>query len=244
MNKQQIEQQIDRFINNEMSLFEQEEFRRMLETDSHLKEQVKLRMILIEGELIRAEQKARLAIEASKHNIHPHSWVAVACILCIFAGIGLYVGSLHRYSPEEIYQTYYEVPIIGRARGEGISEKIAECNQKIITAYEQQQYETVTELYREKELSIKIDAFPVSTRLYIGISFIERQETTEAISVLLPLVGTPYKEEAEWLLLCCYMKINDRDKALQVVTEIKEDNGLYKEKAISIEKLLKERKWF
>ena len=104
MNKQQIEQQIDRFINNEMSLFEQEEFRRMLETDSHLKEQVKLRMILIEGELIRAEQKARLAIEASKHNIHPHSWVAVACILCIFAGIGLYVGSLHRYSPEEIYQ--------------------------------------------------------------------------------------------------------------------------------------------
>ena len=98
--------------------------------------------------------------------------------------------------------------------------------------------------YREKELSTKIDAFPVSTRLYIGISFIERQETTEAISVLLPLVGTPYKEEAEWLLLCCYMKINDRDKALQVVTEIKEDNGLYKEKAISIEKLLKERKWF
>lgn len=89
MNKQQIEQQIDRFINNEMSLFEQEEFRRMLETDSHLKEQVKLRMILIEGELIRAEQKARLAIEASKH-IHPHSWVAVACILCIFAGIGLF----------------------------------------------------------------------------------------------------------------------------------------------------------
>ena len=40
------------------------------------------------------------------------------------------------------------------------------------------------------------------------------------------------------------MKINDRDKALQVVTEIKEDNGLYKEKAILIEKLLKERKWF
>ena len=34
----------------------------MLETDSHLKEQVKLRMILIEGELIRAEQKARLAM--------------------------------------------------------------------------------------------------------------------------------------------------------------------------------------
>ena len=38
MNKQQIEQQIDRFINNEMSLYEQKEFRRMLETDSHLKE--------------------------------------------------------------------------------------------------------------------------------------------------------------------------------------------------------------
>ena len=125
-----------------------------------------------------------------------------------------------------------------------MSEKVAEYNQQIITAYEQQQYEIITQLYRKKELSIWEDAFPVSTRLYIGIAFIEQQNIAEAIPLLLPLTDTPYKEEAEWLLLCCYMKTNERNKALQIVEAIKENNGLYKEKAMSIEKLLKEKKWF
>lgn len=243
MDKQQLEQQIDQFINNEMSPSEQQEFRRILETDSNLKQQVELRMILIEGELIRAEKKARMAMEAPKH-IHIYPRVAAACILFVFISMGLYVGNLYRYSPEEICQTYYEVPVIERARGVGISEEVAEYNQQIITAYEQQQYEVITKLCRKKELFIRMDAFPASTRLYISIAFIEQQETAEATPLLLPLADTPYKEEVEWLLLCCYMKTNDRKQALQVVEKIKENNGLYKEKAMLIEKLLKEKKWF
>lgn len=242
MKRQQLEQQIDQFINNEMSPSEQQEFREILETDDNLRQQVELRMMLIEGELIRAEKKARLAMEAPR-QICFYPWVA-ACILFVCIGSGLYVGNLYRYSTEEICRTYYEVPIIERARGTGMSEKVAEYNQQIITAYEQQQYEIITQLYRKKELSIWEDAFPVSTRLYIGIAFIEQQNIAEAIPLLLPLTDTPYKEEAEWLLLCCYMKTNERNKALQIVEAIKENNGLYKEKAMSIEKLLKEKKWF
>lgn len=57
MDKQQLEQQIDQFINNEMSPAERLDFSQKLETDNKLKQQVKLRMLLIEGELIRAEKK-------------------------------------------------------------------------------------------------------------------------------------------------------------------------------------------
>ena len=51
------------------------------------------------------------------------------------------------------------------------------------------------------------------------------------------------KEEAEWLLLCCYMKTNDRNKALQWVEKIKNNNGIYVKKTTFIEQLLKEKKY-
>lgn len=72
----------------------------------------------------------------------------------------------------------------------------------------------------------------------------EQKKEQEAIPLLLSLTDTQYKEEAEWLLLCCYMKTNDRNKALQWVEKIKNNNGIYVKKTTFIEQLLKEKKWF
>ncbi|WP_175629413.1 hypothetical protein [Bacteroides acidifaciens] len=244
MDKQQLEQQIDQFINNEMSPAERRDFSQKLETDKNLKQQVKLRMLLIEGELIRAEKEARTAMEASKGGyIRP--WITtVACVVFVLVGIGLYVGNSYRYTPQEIYAAYYEVPIIERARGEGLADEIALYNQQIINAYEKQQYKVIAELYQKKNLFDMLDTFPVSTQLYISIAFMEQKKEQEAIPLLLSLIDTQYKEEAEWLLLCCYMKTNDRNKALQMVERIKDNNGIYMQKTTFIEQLLKEKKWF
>lgn len=243
MDKQQLEQQIDQFINNEMSPAERLDFSQKLETDNKLKQQVKLRTLLIEGELIRAEKEARTAMEASK-GFHIRPWVAVACVVFVLVGVGLYTSNSYRYSLQEIYDSYYEIPIIERARGEGLADEVALYNQQIINAYEKQQYRVIAELYQKKNLSDLLDAFPVSTQLYISIAFMEQKKEQEAIPLLLSLTDTQYKEEAEWLLLCCYMKTNDRNKALQWVEKIKNNNGIYVKKTTFIEQLLKEKKWF
>lgn len=252
MDKIQLEQQIDRFINNEMSASEHQEFRQRLEMDKDLKKQVELRMILIEGELIHAEEKARAAMEASRHSgIHSRhsgktfrrSWLAAACVVLILLGIG-YAGHTYRYSTQEIYQTYYAIPIIERTRGEGMPEQVAIYNQQIINNFEQHKYKEISELYQSGHLSEIIGQFPASTLLYISIALLEQQKASEAISLLQPLVTTPYQEEAEWLLLCCYLSEGDRNSALQLVEKIANANGLYVDKAILIKTLLQERRWF
>lgn len=252
MDKLQLEQQIDRFINNEMSTTEHQEFRQRLEMDKDLKKQVELRMILIEGELIHAEEKARAAMEASGHSgIHSRhsgktfrrSWLAAACVVLILLGIG-YAGHTYRYSTQEIYQTYYAIPVIERTRGEGMPEQMAIYNQQIINNFEQHKYNVIVELYQSEHLSEMIEEFPSSTLLYISIALMEQQRASEAIHLLQPLVNTPYREEAEWLLLCCYLSANERSSAQQLVEKISNADGLYADKAVLIKKLLKERRWF
>lgn len=252
MDKLQLEQQIDRFINNEMSASEHQEFRQRLEMDKDLKKQVELRMILIEGELIHAEEKARAAMEASGHSgIHSRhsgktfrrSWLAAACVVLILLGIG-YAGHTYRYSTQEIYQTYYAIPVIERTRGEGMPEQVAIYNQQIINNFEQHKYNVIVELYQSEHLSEMIEEFPSSTLLYISIALMEQQRASEAIHLLQPLVNTPYREEAEWLLLCCYLSANERSSAQQLVEKISNADGLYADKAVLIKKLLKERRWF
>lgn len=245
MDKQQLEQQIEQFIHNEMTPAEQQAFCQMMEADKNLKQQVQLRMLLMEGELIRAEKKARAAMEmeAPAHaSVRP--WLAAACILFILAGIGFYIGNSYRYAPSEIYRTCYEAPIIERTRGEGLTGQAAVYNQQIITAYEERQYASIVALYQQENLSALIDNFPASTRLYISIAFVEQQKAPEAIPLLLPLTATPYQDEAEWMLLCCYLQLDKRDKAVKLIEKIKENNGLYTDKALLIEKRLKEKRWF
>lgn len=249
MDKLQLEQQIDRFINNEMSTTEHQEFRQRLETDKDLKKQVELRMILIEGELIHAEEKARAAMESS--GIHKHhsgktirwSWLAAACVALILVSIG-YVGNSYQYSPQDICRMYYEIPVIERTRGEALPQQASTYNQQIIDYYEQRKYKEIAALYQNKNLSEMIEDFPVHTLLYISIALMEQQQVSEAIPLLQPLVDTPYQEEAEWLLLCCYLKTDNRQQAIQLAEKLKMHNGMYSEKAILIEEKIKEKRWF
>ncbi len=245
MDRQEIEQQIDRFIGNEMSPSEQENFCRKMELEPELKEQVKLRLVLVEGELIRAEEKARKAMEANHRQPAPlRPWLVAACLACLLFGIAFYIGNSYQYTTQEIYQSCYVIPPVERARGNGLSGKVASWNQKIISYYEQKSYKEIIELYQQENISQFTKELPASTLLYISIAFLEQKQAATAISLLSPLCTSPYQEEAEWLLLCCYLQINDRTQALQYATKLQQDNGVYAKHAASVERLLKEKKWF
>lgn len=244
MDRQEIEQQIDRFIGNEMSPSEQEDFCRKTELEPELKEQVKLRMILVEGELIRAEEKARKAMEANHTHSALRPWLIAACLAGLLFGLTFYIGNSYQYTTQEIYQSCYVIPPVERARGNGLSEETASCNQKIISNYEQENYKEIVELYQQENISQFTKELPASTLLYISIAFVEQKQAPTAIPLLLPLCTSAYKEEAEWLLLCCYLQINDRAQALQYATKLQQDNSTYARRAASVERLLKEKKWF
>lgn len=62
--------------------------------------------------------------------------------------------------------------------------------------------------------------------LYLGISYLFEDETTKAIDVFEVLSlseGTPYVNTSKWYLALAHLKNNEKEKALQLLQEIKDD---------------------
>lgn len=111
------DKQIDRFINNEMLPEERATFCRELETDGELRKQVKLRALLAEAEIRKAEKEA-LRILAAKSRKRNKRWVwgSVAAAAMVL-GILFLAGNSYRYAPADIFRTYYTEPVIEPSRG-------------------------------------------------------------------------------------------------------------------------------
>lgn len=244
MEKQQVEQLIDRFIRNEMTPTERQEFCKMLEENKELKTQTELRMLLVEGTLIQAERKALEVMKGSRRK-RLYLRITAACIIILLLGVGGIFSHSYRYSSQEIFELYYADPIVERARGENVSESVASYNRDILQFYEQKKYNKVVELYHAAQQSVPVtEQLPASTLLCISVSFIEERKGEEILPILLGLSETPYREEAEWLLLCYYLWEGNREAALQLSEKLKGEQNRYAEKAAEINERLKERRWF
>ena len=248
MDKELREKQIDRFIQNEMEPDERTAFCSQMEADVRLREEVSLRLLLVEAEVRAAEKKAREAMEgipttvrrASRRN----SWMRSACVATILVA-AVFFGFSPRYTLYNVYETHYSIPSIERSRGgNGLMGSSRAFNEKVIFLYDLENYGEIVDIYKENRNEKWIDVLPVSTLLYIGVSLLEQKEAEEALSLLASHGEADYKEEVRWLLLAGYLQAGKRAEALRTAREIREEKGLYAGKAGEIEKALKEKKWF
>lgn len=114
-------EQIDRFITNEMEPKERQEFCRELEVNRELKEEVALRALLIEAATIEAEKEALQAIKkkpARTGNKPLRMWGSVIAAAIIVSVLFL-IGNGYRYTPAEVFIQCYEAPLIEPSRGMG-----------------------------------------------------------------------------------------------------------------------------
>lgn len=143
------EQQIDRFIQNEMTADEREQFVLSMRNDKDLKEQVAIRYLLLEGTLINNEEKARMALTNIAHtnNRKRVRWIAVACIILLL-GMGGWFGNQPLYSPQELYLIYHSIPVLERARGGNeLTKENAVTNALLTEWYEQGKYKDIADWY-------------------------------------------------------------------------------------------------
>lgn len=241
-----MESWTDRFINNEMEPEERNIFCREMEKDKELREFVALRMLVVEGELIAAEQVARRAM---KQQLQPSSHkalylqIAVACICLLLIGGGIY-GYSYKYDTSDIYDANFAIPVIERSRGEGgLKGEVADINDKIVTFYDEGKFYKITDVIRSVSPDI-ISQLPVHSSLYIAVSFLENQQPKEATSILSRLHNTEYREEVEWLQLCGYLQMGKRKDAADIARRIIDDKGYYSAKATQILNTINKRKWF
>lgn len=240
------EQQIDRFVQNEMTPDEREQFVLSMRNDKELKEQVAIRYLLLEGTLMKNEEKARMALT---NTVHADSrkrirWVAAACIILLLGTVGWF-GNQPLHNPQELYPIYHSIPVIERARGgHDLAKKYAVVNARLAEWYEQGKYKDIVDWYNRNRQENTIDALPDYTSLFIAISLLEQEKAGDATTILLRTESTDYREETEWLLLCCYLKTNQREEAEELANKIQTEKGIFANAAGQIKTDLKKKRWF
>lgn len=148
------EEQIDRFINHEMTPREHQDFLREIDTDQELKEKVTLQALLAEAANRRAEQAAVKALRSrqpgrSKNLLFRSSIAAAAVVvLCVL----FFTGNGYRYSTTQLYATHYQTPEIELSRGEH-ADITGTLNQAIACLQQQQPHEAISLLNQTALLS-------------------------------------------------------------------------------------------
>lgn len=241
------DQDIDNFILDLMETEEHLAFCEELEKDEELREKVILRQLIVDAErsLIEKEARAILEQKPQKGMGSKRFRIAAMAIAAALIGVVFIIGYGPKYSPQEIYQDYYSIPMIERSRGgTGLSMEDAVVNNQIITHFESQEYGQVIALYQEQWGSQLPKSVSATTMLYIAVSYLESNLPEQAVPVLRQVTDAEYKEEAQWLLLCAYLGAGDREQARLIADEMAENSLYYKEKAKEIQNRLKQRVWF
>ena len=248
--------QIEDYLNDQLSHEDREAYERELEQNDDLRDAVTNYPLIREAleSLIAEEGREALGNVKSRLNSEPVDkksgirkisgltllkYAAVA-VLSICVG-GWFVYNMNRsWTPSEVYDKYYEVyPNFetGTRSGEDAG-RIEQKRSAAYQAFDNGDYNRAIKLWEGIDSDYdgrKDDIF------YIGISYMEIEKWDEAARMLKlsDVLNSYYKEESIWFLALTYMKTNQCQEARSIFIDIKGGNSEYSSKAGSAIKRLR-----
>lgn len=244
--KEQIQDEIDRFLNYEMNREEEDDFIGRMKKDDALREKVLFCQLMIEAE--RKKREAEFIGQAvrtprRKVFIRRYGWIA-AC-LCILLGGLFFYGRMYRFSTQEVLQTVYVPPVWEASRSEGfLTPEHARINRRIEQWYLDGETDSLVVCYRNLSADGGLTCMTGKSRMYMGTAFLQQGDVRTAYWLANELVAGPEKEVGEWLMLGCLLYDGKRQEALELASRIGERNNVYREEAEKIQNALKCRRWF
>lgn len=213
---------IEQFLANEMAPAERAAFKNELRLNPDLAEELKLSQSIDSAvsreDVIDLRQKLIAAINASREVktdipvVRLNSrrwWYAAASLLALCAvAATLYMQTNRQISNDSLFTQYYNSEnIVDLTRGD---ENIVEA----VIKFQQKDYQTASELFRG---ILAKDNSNIAVWFYYGISNIETKSYDNAIKAFNTIIkhnDNLYVEHAEWYLGLCYLKNNQKDKAI------------------------------
>lgn len=241
------EQLIDRFITDEMMPEEQQAFIERMEREPELKEQVIARKLLLEAEAIRTEQ---VECDFASSNIaraaaYPRRSFIPIMLLMLILAIGIYWGGSFQYETQKILTDCYERPKLDFVRQNIDPGVPCEGKERIVARlYAEGELEKVVDFYHKELNDSILTNFSPRMLLCVGASLFEKGTSAEFMHLYAILKRTSCREDADWLLLCYYLKQNERSRALELATQIEKSKGMHSREAQTVYKALKEKRWF
>jgi tetratricopeptide (TPR) repeat protein len=238
---------IEQYLANEMAPAERAAFKNELRSNPELTRELKLSQsidsALNREDVIDLRQKLIAAIESSKvtktevpviRMITRKWWYAAASLIALCAVTAtLYLQSNRNVSTDSLFTQYYNSEnIVDLTRGD---ENIVEA----VIKFQQKDYNTSSKLFKS---ILDKDNSNIAVWFYYGIANIETKNYDNSITAFNTIIkqnDNLYIEHAEWYLGLCYLKNNQKDKAIDqfVVVASNPDNFHHQEAKNILDKL-------
>lgn len=235
---------IEQFLADEMAPTERTAFIKELKNNPDLAEELKLSQS-IDAALLRDDILGlrKQLIDASKANTNKTPvkrlitnkwWYAAASVVVVFAlSTTLYLQNKHNVSNDSLFSQYYTSEnIIDQTRGD---ENIVEA----VIKFQQKDFVSASDLFKK---ILEKDNSNIAVWFYYGIANIETKNFNNSIKAFNNIIDQNdnlYIEHAEWYLGLCYLKNNQKDKAIDqfVMVATNPDNFHRQEASNILEKL-------
>jgi tetratricopeptide (TPR) repeat protein len=238
---------IEQYLANEMAPSERSAFKKELRSNPELAKELKLSQsidsALLRDDVIDLRQKLIAAINASKVTeteipvvrLNTRKWMYAAASLLALCAIAatLYLQTNRNLSTDALFSQYYNSEnIVDQTRGD---QNIVEA----VIKFQQKDFSKASVLF--KSILDKDDS-NIAVWFYYGISNIETKNydnSIKAFNTIIKQNDNLYIEHAEWYLGLCYLKSNQKDKAIDqfVVVASNPDNFHHQEAKNILEKL-------
>jgi len=213
---------IEQFLANEMAPSERTAFKNELRSNPDLARELKLAQAIdsaiLSDDVIDLRQKLIAAINAGKVSekevpvvrINTRKWwYAAASLLALVAvSATLYLQTNRNLSTDSLFSQYYNSEnIVDITRGD---ENIVDA----VIKFQQKDYSTASVMFKK---ILDKDESNIAVWFYYGISNIETQNYQNSIKAFNTIINQNdnlYIEHAEWYLGLCYLKNNQKDKAM------------------------------
>jgi tetratricopeptide (TPR) repeat protein len=238
---------IEQFLANEMAPAERAAFKNELRSNPELGQELKLAesidSAIYNEDVIDLRQKLIAAINAGRVAekevpvVRMNSrkwWYAAASLIALVAVTAtLYLQTNRNNSTDSLFSQFYSSEnIVDLTRGD---ENIVEA----VIKFQQKDYITASELFKR---ILEKDNSNIAVWFYFGIANIETMNYDNSIKAFNTIIkhnDNLYIEHAEWYLGLCYLKNNQKDKAIDqfVVIASNPDNFHHQEAQNILDKL-------
>lgn len=228
MTKQQHAASIEQYLANEMAPDEREAFRKEVRSNPELSRELKLSQsidsALMKEDVLDLTKKLIAAISANREikqevpvvQMHTRKWWYAAASLLVLCAVAatLFLQTSRNLSNDALFSQYYTSEnIVDQTRSD----------QNIVQAvikFQQKDFARASGLFKE---ILDKDNSNIAVWFYYGISNIETKNYDNSIKAFKTIItqnDNLYIEHAEWYLGLCYLKNNQKDKAISQFTVV------------------------
>ena len=159
------------------------------------------------------------------------TWLSLAATLVILVVLGALIYQyLNKPSPQSLYADYFVPYPPNNSAVRGASDEVPQKEDQAMLNYGLRKYDQAIPLF-EKHLSL--NSMDDETKLYLGISYLETDQSEKAIKIFkdLEINSKVYADDAGWYLSLTYLKTKDLESAKEQLKKISETHSDYSSNA-------------